>query len=309
MRVRTKRWIYPEHDIDDIRSVFPRFTQVEGQILAGLGFKTQESAIAFLNDEIDHDPDPFLLSGMDSAVGRVELAIGKGEAITIYADYDADGVTSAALLYIILKGMGAVVNVYFPDRFTEGYGINTGALERLAGAGASLVISVDCGIRAVEQAQAAKRLGIDLIITDHHHPPRILPEAAAILNPNLEGDPYPQKELAGVGVAYKLAQALTRGDGSISAATLDLVAIGTVADMSKLIGENRALVKRGLERLNEAPALGLMTLMQVAGYQPGRINAGAIGFGLGPRINAAGRLKQARLAFELLTAEDKAAGV
>jgi len=309
MQRRARRWVYPEHDPKLIRSLFPRFTEVEGQILTGLGFKSQSAAISFLNDEAIIDPDPFLLTGMASAVSRVQQAIREAEPITIYADYDADGVTSAALLYSGLQVLGAVVKVYFPDRFTEGYGINNGAIERLARERCSLLISVDCGIRAVEEAQTARKLGVDLIITDHHHPPSELPNAVAILNPNLEGDPYPQKELAGVGVAYKLLQALT-GEAGVNQAeeVLDLVAIGTIADMSKLIGENRATVQRGLERLNTQPRPGLRSLMGIAGYQLGRIDANAIGFGLGPRINAAGRLKRANLAFDLLMApsEDNA---
>jgi single-stranded-DNA-specific exonuclease len=307
---RKPKWIFPSHNESRLEELFPRFTRPERQILASLGFESQDTAIAFLNGEEEQDLDPLLMANMDSAVERIRHALEDKHAIAIYADYDADGVTSAALLDATLQATGVHPRVYFPDRFTEGYGLNAKALELLAAEGVKLVITVDCGIRAVRQAAFARTLGLDLIITDHHHPPEQLPDAAVILNPNLPDDYYPNKSLAGVGVAYKLARALL---ASLAVGNppelIDLVAIGTVADMSPLTGENRQLVRAGLARINASPRTGIRALLNAAGYQPGKVDARAIGFVIGPRINAAGRLESARLAFDLLVSDDETAAI
>jgi single-stranded-DNA-specific exonuclease len=300
------KWILPQPDDSQLEQIFPRFTRAERHVLFSLGFTSQDEAIEFLNGNKQYDLDPFLLLNMNAAADRIHQAIDRNESITIYADYDADGVTSAALLYEVLKSVGGTAQVYFPDRFTQGYGLNSAALEQLAAEGTDLVITVDCGIRAGPEADIARQLGLDLIITDHHHPPDQLPDASVILNPNQDGDTYPNKGLAGVGVAYKLARALLAGipPKTSPPAMIDLVAIGTVADMSPLTGENRQLVRAGLECINSDPALGLKALMAAAGYQPGRVDSRSIGFVLGPRINAAGRLERAQSAFDLLISTD-----
>ena len=303
-------WIYPSYNDNLLEGIFPRFTHAERQILASHGFQSQDDAIAFLNAELASDLDPFLMLNLEHAVSEILDVLNSKEQIAIYADYDADGVTSAALLHEAFRSLGATPIVYFPDRFTEGYGLNGDALAKLASMGSKLVVTVDCGIRAVHEAELARTLGIDLMITDHHHPPENLPDADVILNPNLAGNPYPNKGLAGVGVAYKLARALTESlPGSEQPDLIDLVAIGTVADMSPLVGENRHLVQAGLDRINDSPRLGIRALMAKAGYQPGRVDSRALGFVIGPRINAAGRLESARLAFDLLVAEKEDAAL
>jgi single-stranded-DNA-specific exonuclease len=239
------------------------------------------------------------------AAERILTAIDSREPIVIYADYDADGVSASALLYTGIRTLGGSVATYFPDRFTEGYGLNLTAVENLAREGCSLLITVDCGIRAYAEALRAKELGIDLIITDHHVPGASLPQNYALINPRQPEDEYPFKALAGVGVAYKLMQAVRRLRGvEDNPADLELVTIGTVADLVPLVGENRFLVRRGLELLNQTRHPGIQSLIEVSGHQSGSVNASAIGFGLGPRINAAGRLKTARLAFDLLVSKD-----
>jgi single-stranded-DNA-specific exonuclease len=299
-------WIFPFHNDAQLEGIFPRFTHAERQILASLGFQSQDHAIAFLNGELETDLDPFSMMNLEHAVSHIRAALKSEQQIAIFADYDADGVTSAALLQQAFRALGTKPIVYFPDRFTEGYGLNSEALTELASIGAKLVVTVDCGIRAVHEAQFARTLGLDLIITDHHHPPENLPDADVILNPNLAGNPYPNKGLSGVGVAYKLARGLT---ASLPEAeqpdVIDLVSIGTVADMSPLVGENRHLVRAGLDRINEFPRLGIRALMSKAGYHAGQVDARALGFVIGPRLNAAGRLENARLAFDLLVSEEE----
>ena len=223
--------------------------------------------------------------------------------MVIYGDYDADGVTATALLVQVLQTLGIDASGYIPNRFEEGYGLNVDALESLKAGGASLVITVDCGIRSPEEAEFARKIGLDLIITDHHHPSDELPHAVAVINPKQPGDTYPEKELAGVGLAYKLAAALASSfDSQLDVEEhLDLVALGTVSDMAPLRGENRALVRAGLQRLRRPSRQGILSLTLAAGLRPERLGAGDISFGLGPRLNAAGRLDTAMAALSLLT--------
>jgi len=236
-------------------------------------------------------------------VDRIARAIRRGEPIVVYGDYDVDGVTANALLTQTLQALGARVTPYIPNRFDEGYGLNADALTRLHAEGARLVITVDCGIRPAEPVIHGQALGLDIVVTDHHHPP-----AVAVVNPRREDDAYPDKNLAGVGVAYKLAQALMQRLAPERAAEvrrhLDLVALGTVADVVPLRGENRHLVRAGLRLLRQPRRQGLFSLMGVAGVKPERLSAGHIGFILGPRLNAAGRLDSAMAALRLLLTED-----
>src|SRR4030067_2727080 len=233
------------------------------------------------------------MTGMQAAVSRLEHAISKGERIAIYGDYDADGVTATALLVQVLQELGAQVTGYIPNRFDEGYGLNKEALDNLCAAGVNLVVTVDCGVRSIVEAEHAKMLGLDLIITDHHHTGREMPIAVAVINPKQPGDSYPEKDLAGVGLAYKLASALVTQlnehgysppHGSDTSHLLDLVALGTVSDLAPLVGENRSLVRAGIQAIRRPSRQGLFSLIKVVNLNPERITAREIGFVLGPRL-------------------------
>ena len=279
------------------------------QVLFNRGYATDAEARAFLKAEPDFDTDPFQMMGMQAAVERIRYALEQNEPIAIYGDYDVDGVTSTALLVDILNALGAEVRGYIPNRFDEGYGLNNEALSQLKDDGVKLVITVDCGIRSPDEALHARTIGLDLIITDHHHPSEgPLPPAIAVINPKQPGDVYPDKDLAGVGIAYKLAEALLIEQGSAASVQLtrllDLVALGTVADLAPLVGENRFLVRRGLRQMRETTRQGLFSLAGVAELNLSKVNATDIGFRLGPRLNAAGRLDEALAAYELLTTTD-----
>jgi single-stranded-DNA-specific exonuclease len=282
------------------------------QILYARGLTDAEAAYRFISGTPD-PVDPFALADMGRAVARILTAIGRDEPIAVYADYDCDGITAGALLMRTLASLGARAQIYIPDRFEEGYGLNIHALDKLKAQGIGLVVTVDCGARAHREAQHARSLGLDLIVTDHHElEAGKLPDAFAVINPKRPDCPYQFAHLAGVGVAFRLAQCLLRtaraagspANGVTEASLLDLVALGTVADVVPLIGENRALVRAGLERLNRAPRLGLQHLIQVAGLRLGALDAMRIGFALAPRLNAAGRLENARAAYDLLMCED-----
>ncbi|MFQ5856156.1 MAG: single-stranded-DNA-specific exonuclease RecJ [Anaerolineae bacterium] len=299
------------------------------QILYGRNLIEPHDIYAFLEDTPEDD-NPFRLRGMNEAVTRVRQAIRQGERIGVYGDFDVDGVTSTALLIQVLRSLGADAEPYIPHRIEEGYGLNMGALEELADRGISLVITVDCGVRAVEEVAHGRRLGLDLIITDHHEPPRELPPALALINPRQPGCRYPFKNLPGVGLAFRMAQALLRVEGRVPLRgagerrsrgaeerrsspahvteedLLDLVALGVVADLALLLGENRTLVRRGLAILNRAKRVGVRALMEVAGVKPGQVGSETIGYVLGPRLNAAGRLDHAMLAYRLLVTQDPA---
>ncbi|TFH36662.1 MAG: single-stranded-DNA-specific exonuclease RecJ [Anaerolineales bacterium] len=275
-------------------------------MLLSRGIRTRLEAEHFLRSDQPEFHDPFMLNGIEKAVERISEAIESKEKVCIFADYDADGISGASLLANFLKHNDFAAEVYFPDRFQEGYGLNALAIQRLHGQGVKLLITIDCGIRGIAEVEQAQALGMDVIVTDHHLPGSDLPESFSTINPKVPGDPYPFKELAGVGLAYKLANALSlRMKTSREIETyLDYVALGTVADMAPLIGENRHLVQQGLLRLNDTHCAGLEALINVSGTRAGEITASTIGFGLGPRINASGRLASANLAYELLTEEN-----
>jgi single-stranded-DNA-specific exonuclease len=255
------------------------------------------------------EPDVYLLPDMERAVDVLVRAISRSEKIAVYGDFDADGVTATALLTQTLAGLGADVIYYIPPR-ADGYGVNIEALRQLYGAKARVVVTVDCGTRAVEEIEQARR-GLEFVVTDHHAVGHKLPFASAVVNPKRRDSEYPFPHLSGVGVAYKLAQALIREarrrNVSVAVeerALLDLVAIGTVADLAPLLGENRHLVQRGLEVVNEARREGIRALLGVAALRPGTVTASSIAFALGPRLNAAGRLGDASLSYELLVSAD-----
>ena len=298
-----KRWRLTPPLPSDVQHSLAEYRPFEQEILFNRGIRTTKEVDAYFTFGISQDHDPFLMSGMDQAVERLQAAVVSGENIVIYGDYDADGVTATALLVDVLRRIGASVGHYIPNRFNEGYGLNNDALTKIRERGGELVITVDCGVRAVDEIEHAVSLGLDVIVTDHHQPGTCLPPALAVINPSQRGDSYPFKELAGVGVAYKLAQALLRRLGEPEPTeSLDLVAIGTVADIVPLYGENRQLVRMGLEQLNRTQRLGLRAIIETIGYEFGHLNTTTIGFGIGPRLNAAGRLDSAGRAFNLLMA-------
>ena len=304
----SKRWIVAPPLTETARAALADYPPVVAQLLFNRGFATAEEARLFFAGEMAQSDDPLLLTGLPEAVERLQRAVRAGERIAVYGDYDTDGVTATALLVQVLTVLGATVQAYIPDREDEGYGLNDNALHRLKGEGVRVVITVDCGIRSLKEADTARALGLDLIITDHHHPLPELPRAFAIVNPKQPGDTYPEQGLAGVGLAYKIAQGLIRPmdpkppiNGSD---VLDLVALGTVADLAPLTGENRVLVRHGLKVLNKPRREGVKSLMSMARLRPGGVDATAFGFALGPRLNAAGRLESAQAALELLTTGD-----
>jgi single-stranded-DNA-specific exonuclease len=275
-------------------------TPLVASILVNRGFNTVDSARYFL---FGHEPfhDPFLFNGMDKAVGRIKEAIKNQEPILIFGDYDGDGVSSTTVLMVTLKDLGANVDFYIPNRFREGYGPNEPAFRHAAENGIKLIITVDTGIAAVHEAHVARELGVDLIITDHHEPGPVLPEAFAIIHPKLPDSVYPFRELAGVGVAFKLAQALY---GKVPEHLLEIAVIGTVSDLVSLQGENRQIVKKGLENLKTTQNIGLKAIFKQAGVDQKTVSEETIGFTLAPRINAVGRLEDADLAVRLLLSED-----
>jgi single-stranded-DNA-specific exonuclease len=285
---------------------------VTAQVLINRGIRNEVEGEQFLNSSLFDLPSPYLLKDMDKAVDRIRDAIERAEKIAIYGDYDVDGITSTAILYLFLKNLGANVIYYNPDRFKEGYGVNIGAVQKLKNEGVSLIISGDCGITALDEVLEAKKLGIDFIITDHHEPADVLPEAAAVLNPHREGCIYPGKEIAGVGVVFNLVIALRRalrdsgffesGEPNL-AEYLDLVALGTVSDCASLRNVNRIFVKEGIKRLSNAKRLGVIALKEVSGTKS-KLDTYDIGFKLGPRVNASGRLNSASLAVELFISDD-----
>ncbi len=274
--------------------------------------RSEPQALAFVRREMPPETDPFQLAGMDAVVERVLAALDEGERIAVYGDYDVDGVTATLLLLELMRAFGADVRARIPRRDKHGYGLHYDVLESLAAQGVRLVITVDCGVRAVEQAEHARGLGLDLVISDHHHVGDVLPPAVAVIDPKRADCSYPEQMLSGVGLAYKMATALLArrqpAQAGISACKfLDLVALGTVADLAPLRGENRALVHAGLECLNNAKEQrpGVRELLRAA-RSSGRVTARTIGFQLGPRLNAAGRLGDAMDALQLLETEDNA---
>ena len=250
--------------------------------------------------------DPFLMKDMDKTVARLERAIADGEKITVYGDYDVDGITASSLLYIYLQRRGACVSTYIPQRKSEGYGLNDEALQNIAEAGTTLVVTVDCGISGLHEVENAPKT-LDIIITDHHTVPEQIPPAYAIINPKQADCRYPFKDLSGVGVAFKLCQALeqkTPGQMPTWQDLTELTALGTVADIVPLVGENRELVRRGLKAMENTSLVGLRALIKASGCPETGIAADNIGFGLAPRLNAVGRLEHAQSAVELLVTSD-----
>jgi single-stranded-DNA-specific exonuclease len=288
---------------------FPQLDPLVAQLLFNRGLLTPESVTAFFDPGARPlDPlDAPGMAGLPETVERLARAVRDGEPIAVYGDYDADGVTATALLVIALRAAGARVHAYIPDRMDEGYGLNREALRKLKESGDRVVVTVDCGVRSIDEVAYGRDLGLDMIVTDHHTVGPALPPAFAVINPKRADCPYPYKDFSGVGLAFKLAQALHHVGvvpGDPLAEVADLAALGTVADLVPLTGENRVLVRRGLEHIRRAPRPGLLALLTTAG-RARDLNSRTIGYALGPRLNAAGRLESALAAYELLVTLDE----
>ena len=280
-------------------------------VLCARGINTPEQAAGFLSDSVDLLHDPFLLKDMDRAAKRIGAALEAGEVMAVYGDYDVDGITSTCLLTEFLREQGGRVVSYIPDRTEEGYGLNPSAIQRLKDQQVSLIITVDCGITADQEVEFARSLGMDVVITDHHQCKDHLPAAAAVVDPRRPDCPYPFKELAGVGVALKVTLALTPVGQrpSVLHRYGELAAIGTVADVMRLTDENRVLVRLGLAQLTNTRRPGLQALLREAGCEGGKVpSTVTVGYGLAPRINAAGRMEKARVALDMLLTRDPARG-
>jgi single-stranded-DNA-specific exonuclease len=307
MTVITKRWeVAPPLPSEAIQEL-SGYPPILRQILYNRGYHTHEQARLYLEAHTPPGCEPINLLNLPKALDRINYAINNHEKIVVYGDYDADGVTATALLGLALKSLGAEVKEYIPNRFDEGYGLNLEAMRILSEEGTNLIITVDCGIRSWDEADYALSVGMDLLITDHHNPLDELPHAFAVINPKQSGDTYPEKNLAGVGLAYKLVEALSLSGqypNLDSRDYLDLVALGTVADLVPLTGENRSLVRSGLELIRQPIRQGMMALIGVSGLNPARINTTDIGFSLAPRLNASGRLESALASLNLLTSLD-----
>jgi single-stranded-DNA-specific exonuclease len=309
-----KRWLIREHDPAQIVCLEREagVSAVVAQLLIGRGICDPLAARSFLDPKLNGLRDPDELPGVPAAADRLTAAIAAGRSIVVYGDYDADGMTATAILLGCLQLLGAKASFYVPNRIDEGYGLNDDALRTLAERGAAVIVTVDCGIASLNEAQTARELGLELIVTDHHEMAAELPDAAAIVHPRLPGHQYPFAGLSGAGVAFKLAWALcqracqakrvTDAMRSFLLQAVGIAAIGTVADVVPLVDENRILVHHGLQSLKHRPPLGLAALMKLTKLDEKRtLDCEDIGFTLGPRINAAGRLGQAQLGVELLT--------
>lgn len=309
-----KQWILKQVDPSTVAalSAATGLSTVTSSILAGRGLTEAQQVTSFLCPTLSGMLDPFLMAGMEKAVTRLDAARSNAEAVCIYGDYDVDGISATALLVSGFRAMGLNVGYHIPNRMEDGYGLNADALRLIRERGVGLAISVDCGVTALEEAELCRSIGLDLIITDHHQPLDQLPDAVAVINPHRPDCAYPFKGLAGVGVAFNLLVALRsrlRDQGAFGDTGpdlrqwLDLVALGTVADLVPLVEQNRLLTAAGLQRMGEGCRIGLAALKQVAGVK-GSVSSGQVGFQLAPRLNAAGRLESAVPGVELLLTDD-----
>jgi single-stranded-DNA-specific exonuclease len=311
-----KRWVLREADEDSV-SRLAQALQIQpliARLLAHRGLIEPEAAKRFLSSSLREDlPSPFLMTGMEPAAARLAAAVARSEVVCVWGDYDVDGTTGTATLVCFLREIGCNAVYYIPHRIDEGYGLNVQGLKQLHEQGVRIVVSVDCGISNYNEIEFAQSLGIDVIVVDHHQPPEPLPPALAILNPHQSGCSFPDKGLCGAGLAFYLIiglRAKLRDIGWFNGAEipdirrcLDVVTLGTIADMVPLKGANRVLSRRGLEVLGGSTRPGILALKQVAGMREGEVTAGQVGFRLGPRINAAGRMDAALKVVQMLTTE------
>lgn len=305
-----RRWVLQDHPQQMIQDLSAQLnvSEVVTRILLNRGIRTFEEARRFLRPSLDDLYDPFAMADMDRAAERLGRAIRDGDPIMIHGDYDVDGVTSVALLKRVLGSLGANLSFYIPDRFREGYGLSKAGIEMAARREVKLLISVDCGIAAVEEVELANELGMEVIVTDHHEPGARIPDAFAVLNPKRKDCSYPFKELSGVGLAFKLLQATFLSEGLDLESVydnIDLVALGCAADIVPLVHENRTLVKYGLRRIANTENAGLRALIETAELRGKTLGTGQIVFVIAPRINAAGRMDHARKAVDMLTTEEE----
>jgi single-stranded-DNA-specific exonuclease len=299
-----KRWQVAERFPEEFKKSFPEMDDVVLQLLWNRNLKTQKEIDEFFNPDYGADVhSPFLFKDMERAVARIKKAVENQEKVLVYGDYDADGVCASTILYETLKKMGSVPEVFLPHRETDGYGLNLKRVEEFAASGTKLIITCDCGISNAPEVARANELGMEVIITDHHEVPAVLPQAFATIHPQTE-DNYPWKGLSGAGVAWKLSQALLKDSGGFEKWFLDLVAISCVSDVMPLLGETRTLTKYGLLVLNKTKRLGLKKLIESASIKPGALDTYSIGFMIAPRINAAGRMNHASAAFKLMIEEN-----
>lgn len=310
MGITTKRWFYLDDNTDEnivyAYSKLLGITPLVARVLVNRGITDAGDAKRFIERDVESLHSPFLINDMDKAVDRINKAIEKGEQITIYGDYDVDGITSTAVMVSFLKKKGAKVNAYIPDRQNEGYGVNVEAIEKIIEMGTGLIITVDTGITAGEEVNFAKERGIDIIITDHHECKDVVPDATAVINPKRTDCQYPFKDLAGVGVAFKLVCALNGGKaGDILEEYSDVIALGTIADVVSLTGENRIIAGVGLEKLKNNPNLGLKEVIRTIGSNPKWNSSAVVSYSIAPRINAAGRMSSAMTAVNLLLTKDQ----
>nr|MBU1327754.1 single-stranded-DNA-specific exonuclease RecJ [Candidatus Omnitrophota bacterium] len=303
-----KKWNIKQPDLSRQKYLSDNLliSSIIAQLLINRGMHDVDNIKSFLNSNLSELYNPFLMKGVSEAVSRIRKAIDKKEKILIHGDYDVDGVTATALLFFTLQEFGVEPAYFIPDRLTEGYGLGSSGVEEAVRIKANLVITVDCGISSHEEVDALNKHGIDVVVTDHHEPPKILPNAHATINPHQKGCAYPDKNLSGVSIAFKLCQALSSELNNKNFwKHLDLVSLGTISDIAPILGENRILVKEGLKLFKNAGSnKGVKALIEVSGIKKDKIGAFEIGFILGPRINAAGRLGSAGTAVELLLTDD-----
>ncbi len=306
-----KKWVMRECGNEDAVETLKTeigIDRVLAKLLVQRGIDNFEQAKAFFRPDLGRLHDPFLMKDMDKAVARLEQAVSAQENILVYGDYDVDGTTAVALVYSFLKKLTPNIDFYIPDRYDEGYGLSLKGLEWAREHNVKLIITVDCGIKAIEKTATAGGMGIDLIICDHHLPDEQLPPAVAVLDPKRADCGYPFNDLAGCGVGFKLIQAYAASHGIPFGELipyLDLVAVSIASDLVSIVDENRILAHYGLKRLNEAPRKGLQAMITLAGLEPGHLTIDDIVFKIGPRINAAGRMESGRVAVELMTAPDE----
>ena len=302
-----RKWQVNEIDNNEIERIEKSFniSKLVASIIAGKGLKTDEEIEVFLHPKRTDFHNPFLMPDMEKAANRIVEAIKNNEKVAIYGDYDVDGITSSTVLHRFLKDRGLNTNIYIPNRLCEGYGLNAEEIKKIAEEGHTLMITVDCGITGKAEVELAKSLGIDTIVTDHHEPPEELPEAIAVVDCKRKDNKYPFRELAGVGVTFKLTQAISKIlnlKEEENLKYLDIVCIGTISDIVPLVDENRTISKLGLMLLNQTKNVGLKVLLESLGYK--KIDSTAVSFGIAPRVNACGRMGHERVALELFLTDD-----